>query len=157
MDVATLVPGLGTGAKTAKAVKAIKAAATPIMKVLSLAGAASGAAAMGKVLRGEEITSEDLQAIIRGIGSSVISGKQIKDTIGDAKLAKKLATRAADTANTLKNEEILGDTLKRSRKQISELIEEAGSEKKAVEKIVELLKADNPNATSTDARKVLKE
>lgn len=152
-----MIPGLGTGAKTAKAVKTIKAAATPIMKVLSLAGAAQGVAAMGKVIRGEEITSEDLTAIISGLGSTVMAGKQLKDTIGDAKLAKKLATSAAESANTAKNSELVGNTLKKTRQEIADLIGDTTSEKEVVNKVQNLLKQTNPDATSADARNVLKE
>lgn len=157
LDLATVIPGLGTGAKTAKAVKTIKAAATPIMKVLSLAGAAQGVAAMGKVIRGEEITSEDLTAIISGLGSTVMAGKQLKDTIGDAKLAKKLATNVAESTNTAKNSELVGNTLKKTRQEIADLIGDTTSEKEVVNKVQNLLKQTNPDATSADARNVLKE
>ena len=157
MDLATIIPGLGTGAKTAKAVKAIKAAATPIMKVLSIAGAAQGVAAMGRLMSGEEVTSEDITAILRGIGSSMIAGKQLKDTIGDAKLAKKLATTTADAANNIKNDELIGTTLKKTRQEVAKLIEGTKSQEDAVSKVQELLKQTNPNATTADARNVLKE
>ena len=152
-----MIPGLGTGAKTAKAVKTIKAAATPIMKVLSLAGAAQGVAAMGKVMRGEEITSEDLTAIISGLGSTAIAGKQLKDTIGDAKLAKKLATNAAQSANAANDSELVGTTLQKTRKEIANLIGDTKSEKEVVGKVQELLKQTKPEATTADARKVLQE
>lgn len=94
LDVASLVPILGTGVKTAKAVKALKAAATPIMKVLSVVGAVNGAQAMGKVIRGEEVTSEDITAILSGLGSATIAGKQLKDTIGDARLARMVESKS---------------------------------------------------------------
>lgn len=150
LDVASLVPILGTGAKTAKAVKALKAAATPIMKVLSIAGAVNGVKAMGKVIRGEEVTSEDITAILSGIGSTAIAGKQLKDTIGDARLARQVAQKA----KTLVTGETLGQTLPKSRKEISELLEAAGTEKKAIEKVKELL---GNNATDDAAKNVLKE
>ena len=150
LDVASLVPILGTGAKTAKAVKALKAAATPIMKVLSIAGAANGAKAMGKVIRGEEVTSEDITAILSGLGSAAIAGKQLKDTIGDARLARQVAQKA----KTAVTGETLGQALPKSRKEIAELLESAGTEKKAIEKIKELL---GNNATDDAAKNVLKE
>ena len=150
LDVASLVPILGTGVKTAKAVKALKAAATPIMKVLSIAGAVNGAQAMGKVIRGEEVTSEDITAILSGLGSATIAGKQLKDTIGDARLARMIAqkSKASITGETL------GKTLPKSRKEISELLENAGTEKKAIDKVKELL---GNNATDEAAKGVLKE
>lgn len=150
LDVASLVPILGTGAKTAKAVKALKAAATPIMKVLSIAGAVNGVKAMGKVIRGEEVTSEDITAILSGIGSTAIAGKQLKDTIDDARLARHVAQKAKASITG----ETLGQTLPKSRKEISELLETAGTEKKAIEKIKELLGND---ATDDIAKNVLRE
>ena len=150
LDVASLVPILGTGAKTTKAVKALKAAATPIMKVLSVAGAINGANAMGKVIRGEEVTSEDITAILSGLGSAAIAGKQLKDTIGDARLARQVAQKSKAAIT----DEKLGKTLPKSRKEISELLENAGTEKKAIDKVKELL---GNNATDEAAKDVLKE
>jgi len=94
LDVASLVPVLGTAAKTSKAAKALKAAATPMMKVLSVAGAVNGVQALGKVIRGEEVTSEDITAILSGLGSTAIAGKQFKDTIGDARLARMVESKS---------------------------------------------------------------
>lgn len=120
------------------------------MKVLSVAGAINGANAMGKVIRGEEVTSEDITAILSGLGSAAIAGKQLKDTIGDARLARQVAqkSKAAITG------EKLGKTLPKSRKEISELLENAGTEKKAIDKVKELL---GNNATDEAAKDVLKE
>ena len=69
------------------------------MKTLSLLGAANGVAAMSKVMSGEKITVNDVQAILGGLSSGLIAGKQIKDTIGDAKLASKLSGLKTDKAN----------------------------------------------------------
>lgn len=99
LDLASALPLLGTGAKTMKAVKIIKSAATPIMKTLSLLGAANGVAAMSRVMSGEKVTVNDVQAILGGLSSGLIAGKQIKDTIGDAKLASKLSGLKTDKAN----------------------------------------------------------
>lgn len=103
LDFASVIPFIGAGAKTAKALKVIKSAANPIMKVLSLYGAVNGAAAMSKVISGEKVTSEDLQAIIGGLSSSLIAGKQFKDMLGDSKLASMLSKRVADSANASKS------------------------------------------------------
>lgn len=103
LDFASVIPFIGAGAKTAKALKVIKSAAKPIMKVLSLYGAYNGAAAMSKVIAGEKVTSEDLQAIIGGLSSSLIAGKQFKDMLGDSKLASMASKRMADSANSAKS------------------------------------------------------
>ena len=115
-----------------------------------MAGAVNGVKAMEKVIRGEEVTSEDITAILSGFGSTAIAGKQLKDTIGDARLARHVAQKA----KTLVTGETLGQTLPKSRKEISELLEAAGTEKKAIEKIKELL---GNNATNEAAKGVLKE
>lgn len=120
------------------------------MKVLSVAGAINGANAMGKVIRGEEVTSEDITAILSGLGSAAIAGKQLKDTIGDARLARQVAQKAKASITG----ETLGKTLPKSRKEISELLENAGTEKKAIDKVKELL---GNNATDEAAKGVLKE
>lgn len=120
------------------------------MKVLSVVGAVNGAQAMGKVIRGEEVTSEDITAILSGLGSTAIAGKQLKDTIGDARLARMVAqkSKASITGETL------GKTLPKSRKEISELLENAVTEKKAIDKVKELL---GNSATDEAAKGVLKE
>jgi phage tail sheath gpL-like len=72
------------------------------MKAFSLYGAYEGANAMSKVMAGENITSADLQSIISGLASTVVAGKQFKNTIGDSKLASMLSKRVADATNATK-------------------------------------------------------
>lgn len=90
MDVGTLIPGAGTAIKTAKIVKVVKAAVKPIMKLLTLYGISNGMAAMSKIANGEDVSSEDLVDLFRGLASTAIGGKMLRDKIGDVKLAKRL-------------------------------------------------------------------
>lgn len=101
LDLASLVPGLGAGAKTTKAVKAIKAASTPILKALSIAGAVNGVSALKRIMSGEKATSEDITAIISGLSSGIVAGKQLKDSIGNAKLAKELEAKSLAGQTTI--------------------------------------------------------
>ena len=101
LDLASLVPGLGAGAKTTKAIKAIKAASTPILKALSIAGAVNGVSALKRIMSGEKATSEDITAIISGLSSGIVAGKQLKDSIGNAKLAKELEAKSLAGQTTI--------------------------------------------------------
>lgn len=111
MDVGTVFTG-GI-AKTAKVVKALKAAAQPIMKLFTLYGITNGAAAFAKMARGEDVTSEDLIDILRGLTSTAIGAKMFKQKVGDATLSKKIEDEVLKTQNAnLKKvpEAKIGDT-----------------------------------------------
>jgi hypothetical protein len=97
MDVGTVFTG-GV-AKTAKVIKAVKAAAKPIMKLFAAFGVAHGAQAIAKIARGESVSSQDLVDILRGITSTAVGSKMLKNQIGDAKLSKRLETEVLKTQN----------------------------------------------------------
>lgn len=130
LDVASVV---STGAAIGKAVKTLRAVAEPITKALALAGAVKGVEAMGKVIRGEEITSKDLTDIISGLGSMAITGKNIKDTVGKAKLAKdiEIKTLSGKSAITKPTAEIGGKKME---------IEVDALKDKTMEQVEEMLK-----------------
>ena len=98
LDAASLLPVIGTGAKAVKAAKVIKAAGKPLIKLLSISGAATPVInSVSKIANGEKYTSADLAQAIQGIGSGIIATKSIKDAIGNAELAAKA------NAKTVKN------------------------------------------------------
>lgn len=105
MDVGTLIPGIGTGIKVSKVVKVIKAASKPILKLLALSGVTQGVAVMEKIASGQDVSSEDLVTLCRGISSTAIGAKLVRDKIGDTNLSKMLegqnvnATKAAIKTN----------------------------------------------------------
>lgn len=99
MDVGTLIPLAGTGIKAAKVTKALRAVANPIMKLFALYGVSNGVDAMGKIVRGEEVSSEDLVNVLRGISSTAIGAKMLKQKIGDTTLSKKLEDDVLKTKN----------------------------------------------------------
>lgn len=156
LDVASIV---STSASLGKAVQTLKTAAEPIMKVLALAGAANGVQAMGKVVRGEKVTSEDITAIISGLGSSMIAGKNLKDRIGKGKLSQQIESSVLKKQNADLDKEI-GTTLKKKAKDVEKLITDAnGSQQKVIDEVKKLLKAKTPDSepTTADAKKVLEE
>ena len=97
MDVGTLFGG--AAGKIPKAIKAVTAAAQPLMKLFAAAGIVNGAQALGKVVRGEEVTSEDMISILRGLTSTAIGAKMVKQKIGDATLSKRLEDDVLKTQN----------------------------------------------------------
>jgi hypothetical protein len=90
MDLGTLIPGLGTAAKVGKVTKAIRAVAKPIMKLLTINGIVNGVDVVKKIVNGEDVTSDDLITLLRGISSTTVGAKMMKQQIGDAKLSKRI-------------------------------------------------------------------
>lgn len=160
LDAATLIPGLGTGAKAAKAAKVIKGIGKPIIKLLSITGAAAPViTAVNKIQNGEKYTSEDLTTAIRGIGAGIIAAKSMKDTIGEARLTKSIATKAEESGksvlNTVKSAEVDGVKLERSINDINKFVEANPTEGKAVESIKNILKAQGSEVTDVQAKSLL--
>lgn len=116
MDAATLIPGLGTMAKGAKVTKAIKAVAPILRKAFTVMGLGSSAAALGKVVSGEELTINDWRLLanglnaVTGIGRNVAGKKLYTQKAGAEKLSKPLkVTVNGKTENVLfKNNEVEG-------------------------------------------------
>lgn len=116
MDAATLIPGLGTMAKGAKVTEAIKAAAPILRKAFTVMGLGSSAAALGKVVSGEELTINDWRLLanglnaVTGIGRNVAGKKLYTQKAGAEELSKPLkVTVNGKTENVLfKNNEVEG-------------------------------------------------
>ena len=116
MDAATLIPGLGTLAKGAKVTKAIKTAAPILRKAFTVMGLGSSAAALGKVVSGEELTINDWRLLanglnaVTGIGRNVAGKKLYTQKAGAGELSKPLkVTVNGKTENVLfKNNEVEG-------------------------------------------------
>lgn len=116
MDAATLIPGLGTMAKGAKVTKAIKATAPILRKAFTVMGLGSSAAALGKVVSGEELTINDWRLLanglnaVTGIGRNVAGKKLYTQKAGAEELSKPLkVTVNGKTENVLfKNNEVEG-------------------------------------------------
>ena len=116
MDAATLIPGLGTIAKGAKVTKAIKAVAPILRKAFTVMGLGSSAAALGKVVSGEELTINDWRLLanglnaVTGIGRNVAGKKLYTQKAGAGELSKPLEVNVnGKTKEVLfKNNEVEG-------------------------------------------------
>lgn len=160
LDAATLLPVLGTGAKAAKAAKIIKSVGKPLIKALSVAGASAPIiTAVTKIANGEKYTSADLAQAIQGIGSGIIATKSIKDSIGNAKLAKKIAGKGVDAANASLNAAKTASagnfTMKRTPAQLEAFVKSNPTEAKALESVKALAKNENVELSDADAKSIL--
>lgn len=160
LDAATLIPGLGTGTKAVKAARIIKGVGKPLIKLLSITGAAAPViTAVNKIQSGEKYTSEDLTTAIRGIGAGIIAAKSIKNTVGEARLAKSVATKAEESGksilNTVKSAEVDGIKLERSINDINKFVKANPTEGKAVESIKNILKTQGSEVTDVQAKSLL--
>lgn len=162
LDAATLILGLGVGAKAGKAVKTIKAFGKPIIKLLSIAGATTPViTAVTKIINGEKYTSEDLTQAIQGIGSAVIATKSIKDAIGNAKLAARTAAKAAPAqaeaiATTVKEASAGGFTFKRNNAQLKDFVDAHPTKASAIDEIKKIARDEKQLSLSDeDASKIL--
>lgn len=99
MDVGSLIPFAGKAIKATKAFKGIKAASKVIMKLFVLNGITSGYDAIQKVINGEDIGTDEAIDILRGLTSTAIGAKMVKNQLGDAKLSKQLEEEVLKTKN----------------------------------------------------------
>ena len=164
LDMASIIPIVGTGAKAAKAASTIRAAAKPIMKLLAISGAAAPVVtAVQKVASGEKYTSEDLAEAIRGIGSAVIAGNLISQDIGNAKLAASKAKSFAEAdAKGLRKSEVTLEGGKKYTDQSSiddlkQFIKDNPTEKKAIEAVISTAKSQNVTLNEAQARSLLEQ
>ena len=160
LDAATLIPVIGTGAKAAKAAKIIKSVGKPLIKVLSLAGASAPViTAVTKIANGEKYTSADLAQAIQGIGSGIIATKSIKDSIGNAKLAQKIAGKSVDAANASLNAARTasagGFKMERTPAQLEAFVKSNPTEAKALESVKAFAKNEKIDLSDADAKKIL--
>jgi len=160
LDAATLIPVIGTGAKAAKAAKIIKSVGKPLIKVLSLAGASAPViTAVTKIANGEKYTSADLAQAIQGIGSGIIATKSIKDSIGNAKLAQKIAGKSVDAANaslnTARTASAGGFKMERTPAQLEAFVKSNPTEAKALESVKAFAKNEKIDLSDADAKKIL--
>lgn len=93
-DLATLFTG-GAG-KTAKFVKGIKTVAKPLMIALAAKGAWDAKDVVGKIAKGEKLTSQDMNTLLQGISMVVASGHGVKKSIKEMGATKQaLSNKAA--------------------------------------------------------------
>lgn len=151
LDAATILPILGSGAKALKVVKVIKGVGKPLVKFLSLTGAAAPViTAVTKIANGEKYTSADLAQAIQGIGAAAIGIKSIKGGIGNAKLAAKVAS------GEVKNAKVELNGVQKSAKEVATAID-GKSKSEAVKKVKELFANGNTEISGKQASDFLTE
>ena len=92
-DLATLFTG-GVG-KTAKFVKGIKTVAKPLMIALAAKGAWDAKDVVGKVAKGEKLTSQDMNTLLQGISMVVASGHGVKQSVKEMSATKQVLSNKA--------------------------------------------------------------
>lgn len=115
MDAATLVPGLGSVAKGAKALKRIKKVAPILHKTFTALGLTSALPALGKAVAGEELTINDWRLLANGLTAATgvgrnLAGRKYTQKAGSTEIAKPLeVTINGETKKVLfKNNEVEG-------------------------------------------------
>lgn len=145
-----------------KAVKVIKGVGQPLLKWLSIYGASQSVInAAQKVISGEKFTGEDIANLISGIGSTAIAAKSIRKDIGQAKLAKKVDSKVAESfnksINTPKTATADGFTINKTPKELEELMKEVKTKSGAINKLKELATAQGKTLSDENAEKILKD
>lgn len=77
MDAGTIIPALGTYAKTFKTIKGLKRVGGLLQKAFVAAGAAEGLSALKKAMSDEEMTINDWKSLARGL-TAVVGGARMK-------------------------------------------------------------------------------
>ena len=94
LDVATLLPGLGSVAKLSKLSKILAKSAPVIKGVLLSVGAADGIKGLNNILRGD-YSIDDFRSVANGLAAGVGIGRKI----GEIKASKMKTPSAVETVN----------------------------------------------------------
>lgn len=158
---ASVIPGLDNAIKASKFVRVVKGIGTPILKWMGTMGLGSSLInTASKIINGEKYTSEDLVNLAQGLAGGIVAGKQWSKQIGDAKLASKLSTKAANEANANLRESFatrVGDKeLTLNKEEISNMVEEAkGNKARVIEKLIAKARQNNIELTNEQAENAL--
>ena len=134
LDVASMIPLAGIFAKagkSAKAIAGIRKVAKPLLTLATTAGMTSMINPLKKVISGEDLTSQDLVDLGRGLSSGILFGagaaKSIRKGIGQRNLIKDTLSDVAEVKHTAK---VGNKELKKTASEIQEMVESAGGSKK---------------------------
>lgn len=160
LDVLSAVPVAGILAKSAKATKAlnsIRKVAKPLMTLAMTAGMTSMVTPLKKMISGEELTSQDLVDLGKGLSSGVLFGRGAAKSIKKGVGARLLATDAKKAAQQAKATAKIGDkTITKTRRELEDLIEDTGgSRKEMVSKIKSEAKSMGVELSDAGAKKAL--
>lgn len=160
LDVASMIPLAGVFAKAGKATKAIagiRKVAKPLLTLATAAGMTSMINPLKKVISGEDLTSQDLVDLGRGLSSGILFGagaaKSIRKGIGQRRLIDDTLSSVEETKHVAK----VGDKeLKKTASEIQSMVEEAnGSKKELISQIKSEAKDLGVELSDGDAKKAL--
>ena len=152
-DVATLFTG-GAG-KTAKLIKGVKTLAKPLMIAFAAKGAWDAKDAVGKIVKGEKLTSQDMNTLLQGLSMVIASGHGVKQSVKEMSAAKQIMTNKAAAASKIKPISVKSKgEIKQLRLDADDIKSIAGDEKTftGVQKAIQ--KAYSLNAE--DAQRIMK-
>ncbi len=160
LDVASMIPLAGVFAKagkSAKAIAGIRKVAKPLLTLATVAGMTSMINPLKKVISGEDLTSQDLVDLGRGLSSGILFGagaaKSIRKGIGQRNLIKDTLADVDEVKHTAK----VGDKeLKKTASEIQEMVESAnGSKKELIAQVKSEAKDLGIELSDGDAKKAL--
>lgn len=152
-DAATILGG--SGAKAAKFVKGVKTIAKPLMIALAAKGAWDAKDVVGKVAKGEKLTSQDMNTLLQGLSMVVASGHGVKQSVKEMSAAKQVMINKAAAATEIKPISVKSEGKSTQLKLDADDIKSiAGDEKTFIGVQKAIQKAHSLNAE--DAQRVMK-
>lgn len=160
LDLISAIPVAGVIAKSAKATKAlngIRKVAKPLLTIATAAGITSMVSPLKKLISGEELTSQDLVDLGKGLSSGVLFGKSATKSIKKGVGARLLAQDAKETALQSKTTVKVGDKkITKTRQELEDLIDSTnGSRKEMIEQIKSEAKSMGVELSDAGAKKAL--
>lgn len=160
LDLISAIPVAGVIAKSAKATKAlnsIRKVAKPLLTIATTAGMTSMVSPLKKIISGEELTSQDLVDLGRGLSSGILFGRSAAKSVKKGVGARLLAQDAKKTAMQSKTTVNVGDKkITKTRQELEDLIDSTnGSRKEMVDQIKSEAKSLGVELSDAGAKKAL--
>ena len=160
LDLISAIPVAGVIAKSAKATKAlnsIKKVAKPLLTIATTAGMTSMISPLKKIISGEELTSQDLVDLGKGLSSGVLFGRSAAKSVKKGVGARLLAQDAKKTAIQSKTTVNIGDKkITKTRQELEDLIDSTnGSRKEMIDQIKSEAKSLGVELSDAGAKKAL--
>ena len=160
LDLISAIPVAGVIAKSAKATKAlnnIRKVAKPLLTIATTAGMTSMVSPLKKIISGEELTSQDLVDLGKGLSSGVLFGRSAAKSVKKGVGARLLAQDAKKTAMQSKTTISIGDKkITKTRQELEDLIDSTnGSRKEMIDQIKSEAKSLGVDLSDAGAKKAL--
>lgn len=160
LDLISAIPVAGVIAKSAKATKAlnsIRKVAKPLLTIATTAGMTSMVSPLKKIISGEELTSQDLVDLGKGLSSGILFGRSAAKSVKKGVGARLLAQDAKKTAIQSKTTVNVGDKkITKTRQELEDLIDSTnGSRKEMIDQIKSEAKSLGVDLSDAGAKKAL--